>query len=498
MSRVQGDLIASLIWIGAIMLTGCSDDHSPAGAHMPRTAPEPVSPEETTSAPGATAPPTDDLDTRYPLHGMVTGLQLTIRSRPDPEARRLGTLRLGARVRLRDARHPSERCGTGWYPIHPRGWVCAGQGIDISEEERESDLAETPAAADSPLPYAYYRVHQKMTGEYHRPPSPDEQRASWTYARRYLELLEENEARAERLVEGDLPNEPARPARVRRYLDRGFYVASPLSEVDGEGEFLRTVQGSYIWRERLRRRHGSEFQGVRADEQTTLTLPLVWMRRTARPRHQRPRADGTMRWAENTDLEPIERHSLVEGWLRRERFDERMMHVLEGERYFLSWFLSVAAPPPPEITNRFEFDADEVWIHVDLSEQALVVYRGDGPVFATLISSGMDGHETPPGFYRIQRKQRTATMANLGPDAGEDRYRIEDVPWTQYFDGSLAIHGAFWHNRFGLERSHGCINLAPADARQVFELTGPPLPAGWHGVEAGRDDHRGSRLIITR
>jgi lipoprotein-anchoring transpeptidase ErfK/SrfK len=70
-------------------------------------------------------------------------------------------------------------------------------------------------------------------------------------------------------------------------------------------------------------------------------------------------------------------------------------------------------------------------------------------------------------------------MSDVGPDAGDDRYSIDDVPWTQYFEGSIALHGAFWHDRFGLRRSHGCVNLAPLDARWLFAFTGPHLPQGW-------------------
>jgi hypothetical protein len=28
-------------------------------------------------------------------------------------------------------------------------------------------------------------------------------------------------------------------------------------------------------------------------------------------------------------------------------------------------------------------------------------------------------------------------------------------------------------------KSHGCVNLAPLDARWLFDFTGPRLPAGW-------------------
>jgi hypothetical protein len=55
-----------------------------------------------------------------------------------------------------------------------------------------------------------------------------------------------------------------------------------------------------------------------------------------------------------------------------------------------------------------------------------------------------------------------------------------------YFEGSYALHGAFWHDRFGQVRSHGCVNLAPEDARWLFRWTTPLLPAGWHGVVAPR------------
>jgi hypothetical protein len=44
------------------------------------------------------------------------------------------------------------------------------------------------------------------------------------------------------------------------------------------------------------------------------------------------------------------------------------------------------------------------------------------------------------------------------------------------------LHGAYWHDRFGTPKSHGCINLAPEDARRLFFFTEPALPESWHGV----------------
>ena len=38
------------------------------------------------------------------------------------------------------------------------------------------------------------------------------------------------------------------------------------------------------------------------------------------------------------------------------------------------------------------------------------------------------------------------------------------------------------HDDFGKPRSHGCINLAPADAAWIFEWTDPIVPPDWHGA----------------
>ena len=52
----------------------------------------------------------------------------------------------------------------------------------------------------------------------------------------------------------------------------------------------------------------------------------------------------------------------------------------------------------------------------------------------------------------------------------------------QFFDKAVALHGAFWHHAFGTAHSHGCVNLAPVDARWLFDFTAPHLPAGWSAV----------------
>ncbi len=66
--------------------------------------------------------------------------------------------------------------------------------------------------------------------------------------------------------------------------------------------------------------------------------------------------------------------------------------------------LAWARPRPEEI------GPDERWVHVDTDEQTLTAYEGDRMVFATLVSTGKKGWETPTGVFRVWLKVRHARM----------------------------------------------------------------------------------------
>lgn len=123
----------------------------------------------------------------------------------------------------------------------------------------------------------------------------------------------------------------------------------------------------------------------------------------------------------------------------------------------------------------------ERWIDVDTQEQVLTAYRGNSPVFIALVSTGKAATPTRPGSFRIWGKLYQSDMDNLEEegDGASKVYRMEAVPYVQFFDGSIALHGTYWHDRFGTPRSHGCVNLSIADARWLFAFTAPVLPAGW-------------------
>ena len=67
--------------------------------------------------------------------------------------------------------------------------------------------------------------------------------------------------------------------------------------------------------------------------------------------------------------------------------------------------------------------------------------------------------------------------------------------WTRLPDTPASIHAAFWHDNFGREMSHGCVNLSPLDAKVVFNFVEPRLPRGWHGAFA-TPEHPGSLVVL--
>lgn len=145
--------------------------------------------------------------------------------------------------------------------------------------------------------------------------------------------------------------------------------------------------------------------------------------------------------------------------------------------------------------------SEEKWVDVNLSRKTLVAMLGDKPMYAALISPGRTStkkdkdHRTKTGMFRIREKHIATTMDGDGTTGGELPYSIMDVPYVEYYDGSYALHAAFWHNNFGREQSHGCVNLAPADAKWLFFWTEPALPKGWHGVWSS-DRRLGSWVVI--
>lgn len=109
-------------------------------------------------------------------------------------------------------------------------------------------------------------------------------------------------------------------------------------------------------------------------------------------------------------------------------------------------------------------------IYVDLSTQTLYAFEGTTQIMQTLISSGKWG-PTPIGNFHVWEKLRSTRMAG---GEGADAYDLPNVPYVMYFYQDFGLHGAYWHDNFGNQMSHGCVNMRTVDAEELYNWADGP------------------------
>lgn len=158
-----------------------------------------------------------------------------------------------------------------------------------------------------------------------------------------------------------------------------------------------------------------------------------------------------------------------------ELLDDRTYRVFYVPGYYIRLVPDdELAPISPEIP----FESKK--IIVNLSKQFLTAYEDDRIVYMSRISSGIHlregGFATPKGNYHITRKRPCRHMANPANDYGSG-FDLPGVPWVSYFTSNgVALHGAYWHNDFGVPYSHGCVNMTPQSAKWIYRWTTPTVP----------------------
>ncbi len=427
---------------------------------------------------------------------------------------RLGYLREGAVVSAKPGVLKKPNCPEGWYELVDGGYVC---GKFVTTDLSSKDLEDAPHApyTDRPLPYDYGLNLTNGAPQYRRRPRRPERRENEAGLAVGKGAVPDPEAaKAVHAASGNDDGSEGTPWYLQEHggqrpnvtLDelrsngglvvlrmvRGFYLALDREISTVSGKFWRTTKGFLVPSEYLLvHKSVVDFQGVDFTDPTeTRKPPLGW----ALGLHAREfffKDDDTLRRGDHVD-----RFTVVGLTGQRK--------ILEDRKYYETtngWWLrgvdgteTRPGPPPPGLAP------GEKWIDVNLTTQTLVAFEGDKPVYATLLSSGRHDdsdpskdHRTKPGDFRIREKHIAATMDD--DSASDGPYSIEDVPWIMYFNGSTALHGAFWHSSFGHERSHGCVNLQPIDAKFLFAWAGPRLPDGWHGVRA-TEKNPGTRVIV--
>lgn len=217
------------------------------------------------------------------------------------------------------------------------------------------------------------------------------------------------------------------------------------SQID-EGEWVRTADLSsdvLI----------SRFAGVELP-QDGLPYPMAWTLRHLRP-SATPGAD------ESPNNPFMYRYTRVTLYTYVEIDGYRWYQV--GKDQWIHQF-NVAKITPIERPE--DVDTNK-WIAIDLYEQVAVAYEGDTPVFATLISSGLKDWPTNEGLFHVYLRYPRTSMS--GAYQQPDFYYLQEVPWTMYFDGDIALHGTYWHDGFGYRASHGCVNASITDANWFYE-----------------------------
>jgi hypothetical protein len=128
-------------------------------------------------------------------------------------------------------------------------------------------------------------------------------------------------------------------------------------------------------------------------------------------------------------------------------------------------------------------EVEDKHVEVDLNHQTLSCYEGNQEVYFCTVSTGgkydADGNPsdkwaTPVGKHTIWRKLVSVHMTGGTTGGG---YDLPGIGWTTLFStNGVAVHSTFWHNSYGIPRSHGCVNARPEDARWVFRWTLPEVP----------------------
>lgn len=501
--------------LGLACLGACSaDPRTPLHSGHPESSPSPAArvasvfaaapppvkaPVPTAELLAAPAPPQAEEPPAPPSCTLVAqSREVFVLERPASESRRIGYLRLGARVLCQPEPIAGSGCPGKYRAITPAGFVCVGPNASIDGVSPAADLAQTRPDRFSSMPYHYVRAVAPAPPLYTKLPSPSEARetepewsqAAWARSSAFADVP--SAPVPDLLAQGGTLPTPfghgyrAGTISTGRALSNGSFAVLDVFEIERR-RYALTTDLLLLPLDRARPVEPSRFQGSHL-EGTEQRVAFV-MRRSALLYTGEPPALRPVRALEYRESVALTGKSVRVGkglFVETDTGDYLEDQGLVG--------IPLALPSPPPRWAR----SGRRWIHVRIQTQTLVMYEGERPVFATLVSTGIDGlgdpettHATVQGEFLIHTKHVSATMDS---DEVGDEYDLRDVPYVQYFNEGYAFHAAYWHDAFGHPRSHGCINLSPADARVLFQLTDPPVPPLWHGAMSL---HGGTLVQIT-
>ncbi len=379
-----------------------------------------------------------------------------VRIEPGDGAKRIGTVAIDTRVGWTRTQK-AKGCKDPWVEIRPRGWIC-GDYVKASKKApfgREVPFLERGELV--PGVYGKITAPNSVTYVMEKPKKPEPKR------KRPGPVTSTKEVPVEKpkLIEG---KPIVGSVNVRQY-----------DELVVEGKTYWKISQKdpeYVLGQAISKHRPSFYGGARLGDDTGWGVPLafVWPRvygwQQASTSYK-PAGGGQVRMlAARTPLPILDTFA--------DKTGKPIAYRVGTEEWIAAADVRIFNPAPPPA----QLFPNERWIDIDLESQVLVAFEGTVAVYSTMVSTG--GKETPtlPGIYRMWLKESEADMKGLN---GEDPYSVATVPWTQFFssENDLALHSAYWHDQFGVKRSHGCVNLAPRDARWLYFWSDPQVPPGW-------------------
>jgi hypothetical protein len=388
--------------------------------------------------------------------------------RPSSNAKRLGYLHAGGRVARAEQPYTREGCQDGWYPVRPTGFVCATGGATVDLNHPTLAAMAIQPLLDQPLPY--------------------------TYARTIADTP---------LFERDNGHDGAVREVGKLKRRAGMAVVGSWSALvpGGKSERLALLtSGKFVKASDLEAAKPSTFQGVALDGKHDLPLAFVVKR-------------GVRLWKlegddarQDRELEVHEQLPLT-GKFRTAHGEK--FWATENERWVRNKDATVV-----QARNTFpEFVKDgQKWLDVSVVMGTLVAYEGKKPFFVTLVSvarnatppaeaeTGADevppGAPQPSGLGTFEVRAKHVTLVGADPFAQRESFQVYDVPWALELASGRLAYGAYWHDRFGVERGPGGIELAPADAVRLFHWVTPNVPDGWHATSTPGSEPK--TLVVVR
>ncbi len=350
--------------------------------------------------------------------------QAKVRERPDMTSEEMGELKMVSRLPLLPYKGAGKGCSKYWIKLDEGAWVC---GDDLRPDRRQPLLKVQPLMDPGRI----------LPGKY-----------AWVRAggAKFYRTKDD--------VAADKPLGTYRPGTLVRWIKTFSIAGRP---------FWFISKKVYVEASHLLRHNPSKFHGIDLRKEN-MRLPVCIVRAKTRGAavYDKPGGREIMRVAHHTHWEILDQarvgitkyYKIKPGWIL-------------ARRVISAW----PTKPPPGTKEC------EKWIEVVIQHQSLVAYEGTEPVYMTMISTGDKRHPTKYGIFRIWWKKSQTDMTS-GMGAAEF-YRVDDVPWAQFFWRGQALHAAYWHSEFGTRKSHGCINLSPIDAKWLYDWTEPTVPPGW-------------------